>query len=51
MLDSEEYYDKRKYTKRIRVRVITNRGLRFITAIRIDATVSELANKILSVYL
>lgn len=36
---------------KVRIRVVTNRGIQFITALRNDSTVSDLANKALKVYL
>jgi len=38
-------------SKKIRVKVFTNRGIQFITSVKQEATVSDLANRALSVYL
>jgi len=38
-------------SKKIRVKVVTNRGIQFITSVKQEATVSDLANRALSVYL
>ena len=49
-MDLEEDYQVVRKPK-IRIRVVTNRGIQFITALRHDSTVSDLANKALKVYL
>jgi|JI9StandDraft_1071089.scaffolds.fasta_scaffold72085_4 hypothetical protein len=50
-MDIEDNYDSRKITKKIRLKIVTNRGLQFITAVRPEASISDLANRALSVYL
>lgn len=50
-MDVEENDSPKKFTKKIRVKIITNRNLQFITSVRPEATISELANRALSVYL
>ena len=47
----EDSFDRRKLARKVRVKVKTNRNVDFITAIRQDATISDLANRALSVYL
>lgn len=49
-MDIEEEYEPRG-GKKIRIRVVTNRGIKFVTSVRQDATVSDFANRALSVYL
>ena len=51
MMEVEEDYEYYRNVKKIRVKVVTNRGIQFITTVRQDATVSDLANRALSVYL
>lgn len=52
MMDYEHFYDKRRDNKKyLRLKIITNRELNFITAIRYDSTVTDLANRALNVYL
>jgi hypothetical protein len=51
MMDVEEHETPKKSAKKIRIKIITNRNLQFITSVRPEATISELANRALSVYL
>ena len=51
LMDVEEEYEPRGRGKKIRIRVVTNRGIKFVTSVRQDATVSDFANRALSVYL
>jgi hypothetical protein len=50
-MEQEEGFEERKEGKRVKVRVVTNRSVQFITALPPGATVSDLANRALSVYL
>ena len=50
-MEPQEDYESVQTCKKIRVKVFTNRGIQFITSVRQDATVSDLANRALSVYL
>lgn len=50
-MEPQEDYEPIQVCKKIRVKVVTNRGIQFITSIRQDAKVSDLANRALSVYL
>lgn len=50
-MDLEDNYEPQRPAKKIRLRIVTNRNLQFITAVKYDATVSDLANRALSVYL
>ena len=49
-MDLEEDFQAVRRPK-IRVRVVTNRGIQFITALRPESTVSDLANKALKIYM
>lgn len=50
-MDLEDNYEPHRHCKKIRLRIVTNRNLQFITSVKYDATVSDLANRALSVYL
>lgn len=50
-MDIEDNYEPHRPGKKIRLKIVTNRNLQFITAVKHDATVSDLANRALSVYL
>lgn len=48
----EHFEDKRKDKKKyLRLKIITNRDFNFITAVRPDSTVTDLANRALNAYL
>ena len=50
-MDVEANYEHKKSIKKIRLKITTNRQLQFLISIKQDATVSDLANRALSVYL
>lgn len=50
-MESDESFELQRPGKKIRIKVVTNRGLQFITSVKQEATVSDLANRALSVYL
>ena len=52
MMDYEYFLEKRRDQKKyLRLKIVTNREINFITAIRYDSTVTDLANRALNVYL
>lgn len=51
MESDDESFEMQRPGKKIRIKIVTNRGLQFITAVKPEATVSDLANRALSVYL
>lgn len=50
-MDIEELLENKRTNKKIRLKITTNRHLKFVTSIKQDATISELASRALSVYL
>ena len=50
-MDIEELLENKRTNKKIRLKITTNRHLKFVTSIKQDATISELASGALSVYL
>lgn len=50
-MELEDIFQMRKIAKKIRIKVITNRNLKFITVVRTDSTISDLASRALSIYL
>ena len=50
-MQEEDNFDSNKSGRRLRLKIKTNRNLQFVTSVKYEATVSELANRALSVYL
>lgn len=50
-MDIEDNFNHKRTLKKIRLKIKTNRNIEFITAVKHDATISDLANRALGVYL
>ena len=50
-MEIEEGFEVKKNQKKIRLNIVTNRNLQFVTSVRTDATISDLANRALTAYL
>jgi hypothetical protein len=50
-MDIEGGFERKRTGRKIRIRISTNKHIKFITAIKPEATVSDLANRALSAYL